>query len=88
MFPLGCGRDSRTPPLLPSWQSAQRELVGLEPIGMVDGVKAAGWAIAVVAVVLFLSRLGWSIVAAPDGWAGADTTRLELHLKTLTLAGG
>ncbi len=30
---------------------------------------------------------GWSIVAAPDGWTSADTTRLETHLETLTLAG-
>lgn len=41
----------------PSWQTSQGELVGVDSLTTLDGVKAVGWAIVVFAVLLGLSRL-------------------------------
>jgi len=41
----------------PSWQTAQGEMVGVDSIGLVDGIKAVGWTIVVFAVLLGISRL-------------------------------
>ncbi len=40
----------------PAWQTAQGEMVGVDPIGIVDGLKAVGWSIVVFAVLLGLAR--------------------------------
>jgi uncharacterized membrane protein len=48
----------------PSWQTAQGELVGVDPIGVVDGIKAVGWAIIVFALLIGIARLiRWAIWA-------------------------
>ena len=48
----------------PSWQTAQGELVGVDPIGVVDGIKAVGWAITVFAILIGVARLiRWAIWA-------------------------
>jgi uncharacterized membrane protein len=41
----------------PSWQTAQGELVGVDPLGIVDGFKAVGWAIVFFAVLLGIARI-------------------------------
>jgi uncharacterized membrane protein len=49
----------------PSWQSAQGALVGVDPIGFVGGLLAAGWTLAISAVLLAIGRsirwIIWSI---------------------------
>ena len=40
----------------PTWQSEQRLLVGLEPIGTIDGVKAVGWALVMAAGLMLVGR--------------------------------
>ncbi|MCL1693469.1 MAG: alpha/beta hydrolase [Actinomycetia bacterium] len=46
----------------PAWQTDQGELVGVEPIGFVDGLLAVAWSLAFVLVLLFVARsLRWLI---------------------------
>ena len=41
----------------PSWQTAQGELVGVDPIGTIDGIKAVGWSIVIFVMLLGIARL-------------------------------
>ena len=54
--------------LWPSWQTAQGQLVGVDPVGFVDGLKAAGWTLLITAVLLGIGRairwLVWRIDVA------------------------
>jgi len=48
----------------PSWQTDQGELVGVDPLGVVDGIKAVMWAIVVFMILLGIARLiRWTIWA-------------------------
>jgi uncharacterized membrane protein len=48
----------------PSWQTDQGELVGVDPLGVIDGVKAVMWAIVVFVILLGISRLiRWAVWA-------------------------
>ena len=48
----------------PSWQTDQGELVGVDPLGVVDGIKAVMWSIVVFAILLGISRLiRWTVLA-------------------------
>jgi uncharacterized membrane protein len=50
----------------PSWQTAQGELVGVDPLGLVDGIKAVGWSIVVFGILLGIARLIRWVVWALD----------------------
>jgi uncharacterized membrane protein len=41
----------------PSWQTTQGELVGVDALGLVDGIKAVGWTIVVFVVLIGIARL-------------------------------
>jgi len=41
----------------PAWQTTQGEMVGVDPLGTIDGIKAIGWWIIIFAVLLGASRL-------------------------------
>jgi uncharacterized membrane protein len=41
----------------PSWQTDQGELVGVDPLGLVDGIKAVMWSIVVFVILLGIARL-------------------------------
>lgn len=46
----------------PSWQSEQRLMVGLDEVGLMDGVQAALWIVGLTAALLFLGRsIRWLI---------------------------
>ena len=48
----------------PSWQTAQGEMVGVDAIGLVDGIKAVGWGIVVFTILLGIARLiRWAVWA-------------------------
>ena len=48
----------------PSWQTDQGELVGVDPLGVVDGIKAVMWSIVVFVILLGISRLiRWTVWA-------------------------
>lgn len=46
----------------PTWQSEQRLMVGLEEIGLMDGLMAVVWIVGLTAVLVFVGRsIGWLI---------------------------
>ena len=48
----------------PSWQTDQGALVGVDPLGVVDGIKAVMWSIVVFVILLGISRLiRWTVLA-------------------------
>jgi uncharacterized membrane protein len=61
----------------PAWQTAQGEMVGVDPIGMVDGIKAVGWAIVVFSVLLGISRLIRWVVWTLDVF---NSRHMSVHL--------
>ena len=61
----------------PSWQTKQGEMVGVDPIGLVDGVKAVGWTIVVFAVLLGIARLIRWVVWALDVF---NSRHMSVHL--------
>ena len=76
----------------PAWQTSQGELVGVDPLGLVDGIKAVGWSIVVFAVLLGVARLIRGAVWALDVF---NSRHMSIHVARgvtvvilVALAGG
>ena len=76
----------------PSWQTAQGEMVGVDPIGLVDGIKAVGWTIIVFLVLLGIARLirwvVWSLDVFNSRHMSVPVARGVTIVIVLALFGG
>lgn len=61
----------------PSWQTAQGEMVGVDALTVVDGIKAVGWAIVVFAILLGIARLIRWMVWALDAF---NSRHMSIHM--------
>jgi uncharacterized membrane protein len=61
----------------PSWQTDQGELVGVDPHGVVDGIKAVMWSIVVFVILIGIARLIRWVVWALDVF---NSRHLSVHI--------